>query len=366
MLQKILKYLLVGLLVLNVLMVASCTLPPDDYQRIDPENPPDPSTYGFVQKDTNSQPFITCKVTLQTKLDQQVFDEASYLVTFAADSYYGQWYAQWTDAQEAYRRSVLPRADAQLRSGLGISSQLWNAGAEENEYILGLVHESGTIEDPVPNTSSPACPSNWTVTYTLKPMTHDPVQWSNDTPNTWKLGVSVPNNGVDAYFTISSGAGHVEFPLRYNEFLAIMNGTFDPVAAQQDITFEDAASTLDRESYEQQIWDATTRVKNSGDIVARFSWTTIESQELALNFAARQLLLKAFMSNDLRHFPAFFGDVETKPIAVTNLSVQSDPIAGAFAFGFGAVSGGGGSTEFTQTVTSLRVFDGDVYILNSK
>lgn len=134
--------------------------------------------------------------------------------------------------------------------------------------------------------------------------------------------------------------------------MAILFNRYDPVKALDEITFMDPALETGVESYESRVLLYATQIQNDGELVARFSWTSIESQETVLDFVARTMLLKAWASGQSVHQPAFVGYLRDKVIAVTDVTIRSNPVRGGFILGFGTVSGGDATMNWHQTVTS--------------
>jgi len=350
--------LLIGL----ALILTACGPARETFRVVDPASPPAEGSYGVPYRggiDVRSK--ITCLVKMQAVIAGQTFNEVSYLVPFdtsgVSDSS-SNWYADWNETNKDFETKTWEMADARLKQGLGISDELWSNSfygyAFQLDVVSGEESVPGHYSDPL------SCPSDWTVVYSMK-LTENK-RFGDDTG--WAIEIARPNESTTVYVTLGSQSGHVEFPLRESELLAIMFNNYDPVKALDEITFMDPALETGAESYESRVLLSATQIQNNGELVARFSWTSIESQETVLDFVARAMLLKAWASGGSVHQPAFVGYLRDKVVAVTDVTVRSNSVRGGFVLGFGTVSGGDASMNWHQTVTSEPAIQGDLYLLN--
>ncbi|MEK7577605.1 MAG: hypothetical protein AAB492_03245 [Patescibacteria group bacterium] len=348
--------LLIGL----TLILAACGPARETFRVVDPASPPAEGSYGIPYENIDRNK-ITCLVKIQAVISGQTFNEVTYLVPFdtlSGSDAYSNWYAEWNEATEDFKTKTWEMADAKLKQGLGLSDELWSSSFYG--YAFRLDTTSG--EESVPDYYSDplSCPADWTVIYSME-LTENK-RFGDDTG--WAIEIARPNESSTVYFTVGSQSGHVEFPLRESELLAILFNRYDPVKALDEITFMDPALETGVESYESRVLLYATQIQNDGELVARFSWTSIESQETVLDFVARTMLLKAWASGQSVHQPAFVGYLRDKVIAVTDVTIRSNPVRGGFILGFGTVSGGDATMNWHQTVTSEPAIQGDLYLLS--
>ncbi len=349
--------LLIGLM----LVLTACGSLPETFRVVDPASPPPADTYGVPYGSVTAiRASITCLVKMQAVIAGQTFNEVSYLIPFdTGGTYVTFWTEQWDAANEDFKTKTWEMSDDRLKEGIGISDELWEKSFWGYAFQLNLSSGEELIPPETYTGTTLSCPADWTVVYNMT-LTEN----KRNDDSGWALEIARPNESTSVYVTIGSQSGHVEFPLRESELLAIMFNGYDPVKALDEITFMDPALETGVESYESRVLLYATQIQNDGELVARFSWTSIESQETVLDFVARAMLLKAWSSGGSVHQPAFVGYLHDKVVTVTDVTVRSSPVRGGFVLGFGTVSGGDASMSWHQTVMSEPAIQGDLYLLS--
>ncbi len=359
-LHRILSLLL---FILFSLPLASCDTPERlHYYEIREGNYPKDGTYGVSRvADLSRVRTINCLVRMEALYADQIYVSKFYFVPFNTSGYYSEktnWLEEFLELKRRFVSDVSSSVDGKLRRALGISEKLWVDSFAYNASTL--FEDVGNVESPDPFSDNITCPTDWTLRYQIS---------LADSTNTvtdalWRVGISIPNESSTSYFKISSGANYVEFPLRDYEVEALLFREYEASQVLKEIVFEDPALTIGESNYEESVLQNAIRVQKDGELVARFSWSSIESQETVLDLASRLTLFKAWISGKHVHHPAFIGYMRDRFVSITDVSVHTVGSDGDFILGFGSLGSGSSSVDFSQLVISEPVVQGDLYLLS--
>ncbi len=314
---------------------------------------------------------ISCRVTFRATYADHVLVEKPTIVRFDSGGLFvfkppsEAWYDAWNAQLSRFEEEILETADKRLWKALGVSDDVWSNSIKaaerwrhngDNMHMFAFTAK-GVKEAPAYYGTS-VCPNNWIVEYQLR---LDEIQPGASGP-TWTLKITKPNATSTAYLTLSSQDGMVEFPLREMELRAIMSEEYNPQNAIKEVVFLDPTDRIGAAEYEKKVIEYATQIRNEGELVGRFNWTSIESQEIVNDLLSRVLLLKAWRSNSKVHQAAWFAFLKEKTVASTSITVSSSPVSGTFFLGIGSLRGGASSTTFNQTLMSAPAIYGDLYV----
>lgn len=154
------------------------------------------------------------------------------------------------------------------------------------------------------------------------------------------------------YLTATSGKTFVELPIRDVEMQSLLAGEFDPNIEANRIKFEDPAASVGALDYQNTVIAYAAQIKNSGLLVGRFEWQTIQDEETVNDLLVRFMLLKAWKNGGTfsHHYAAYFRDRAT---TVTSVNVNHNQ--GLFGLS-------NTTTSTNSTTTADPVVRGDLYL----
>lgn len=312
---------------------------------------------GTPSRDLIGNISITCAVTLRAVFGDEMVVEQQDLVHFDTRGLAGPrfelFYREWKQKKGQFQERAIQQADLKLRKALGLEEMSLSP-------LFGIEPKSGEEQAPayyrLPREPL-ACSSEWTVVYELVP-----ALLPSKIEVQWKLALL--RMGSTSFLTVYSLGGNLEIPLADREMEAILAEKFEAEQASQEIVFTDPVVNVGAEEYAEVALRHAANIRNKGELVGQGRWTTVEGRYVLGGILARALLLKAWSNGASIHQAAWFGYLGELEYASTDISVELDPISGAFFLGIGTVGGGGGRVTYSQRVFNAPALEVALYLFD--